>query len=365
MQLFQHALQTVFGVFLDALTFLRLCLSPAATIAAENLFLRKQLGLFVERKVKPRRATDSIRFTLGRLSCWFDWREALIVVKPDTLIQWHRKGFRLFWKWKSRPRGRPQVPSNVRKLIREMALSNPTWGEERIADELLLKIGIRISPRTVRRYMPKTPKCPADPKQRWMTFVRNHAKAIIASDFFVVVTASFQLVYVFVIIEVASRRVLHFNVTRHPTAGWTLQQLRECIVGDERYRFLIYDRDRIYSRELDGSLKTLGLTVLKTPRKAPKANAICERWIGSARRECLDFMIPISETHIRKTLRCWVDHYNRARPHSSLWPGTPDPSSPRAELQEQRHCIPKDCRVVATSILCGLHHEYRLEKIAA
>src|SRR5262249_52031172 len=134
-------------------------------------------------------ATDSIRFTRGQLSRWFDWREALIVVQQETLTRWHRKGFRLFWKWKSRPRGRPPVPADVRKLIREMARSNPTWGEERIADELLLKIGIQISPRTVRRYMPDAPGRPTDPKQRWMTFVRNHAKAIIASDFFVVVTA--------------------------------------------------------------------------------------------------------------------------------------------------------------------------------
>jgi len=146
---------------------LQLCLRPTATVASENLFLRKQLGLFVERKVKPRRATDATRFTLARLSRWFDWQKALIVVKPDTLIRWHRKGFCLFWKWKSRPRGRPPVPANVRKLIKEMAFNNPTWGEELIADELLLKIGIRISPRTVRRYMPKAPKRPADPKQRW------------------------------------------------------------------------------------------------------------------------------------------------------------------------------------------------------
>jgi putative transposase len=198
-----------------------------------------------------------------------------------------------------------------------------------------------------------------------MTFVRNHAKAIIASDFFVVVTATFQLVYVFVIIEVATRRVLHFNVTRHPTADWTLQQFRECIAGDEGYRFVIHDRDRIYSSDLDAALKTLGLTVLRTPHKAPKANAICERWIGSARRECLDFIIPISEAHIRQTLKCWVAHYNRGRPHSSLGPGTPDPNSPKAALQAQRHCIPKDCRVAVTSILGGLHHEYGLERIAA
>jgi len=213
--------------------------------------------------------------------------------------------------------------------------------------------------------MPKSPQRPADPKQRWMTFMHNHAKAIIATNFFIVVTATFKLVYVFVIMEVANRRVLHFNVTRHPTADWTLQQFRECIVGDEGYRFIIHDRDRIYSRDLEPGLKALGLTILKTPRKAPKANAICERWIGSARRECLDFMILISETHIRQTLRSWVEHYNRARPHSSLGPGTPDPTSPKADLQAQRHSIPKDCRVVAKSILGGLHHEYRLEKIAA
>src|SRR5215469_10985257 len=227
MESFEHLIRTIFAVLLDIVTFTRLCLRTTTAVAAENLFLRKQLDLFVERQIKPRRATDSIRFTLARLSRWFDWRNALIAVKPDTLIRWHRKGFRLFWK---RPRGRPQVPADVRKLIAEMALNNPTWGEERIADELLLKIGTRVSPRTVRRYMPETPQRPADPKQRWMTFVRNHANAIIASDFFVVVTATFQLVYVFVIIEVASRRVLHFNITHHPTAE-SLQQLRECTSG--------------------------------------------------------------------------------------------------------------------------------------
>ena len=167
---------------------------PTTAVAAENLFLRKQLGLFVERKIKPRRATDAIRFTLARLSRLFDWRSALTIVKPDTLIRWHRKRFRLFWRWKSRPPGRPCVPAELRKLIVEMATNNPTWGEERIADELLLNIGVQVSPRTVRRYMPKPPQRPAEPKQRWMTFVRNHAKAIIACDFFVVVTATFQLI---------------------------------------------------------------------------------------------------------------------------------------------------------------------------
>jgi putative transposase len=355
----------VFQIAADGLTFLRLCFCSPASVAAENLFLRKQLALYVERQKKPRRATDSIRFTLGQLCRFFDWRDALIIVKPDTLVRWHRKGFRLFWKWKSRPRGRPRLPDDVRELIAEIATNNPTWGEERIADELLLKIGIQVSPRTVRRYMPKKPRRPIDPSQRWMTFVRNHANAVIACDFFVVVTAKFQLVYAFVVMEIGTRRIIHSNITTHPTAEWTLQQFRECITGEEGYRFVINDRDRIYSGELDQSLKSLGLTVLKTPYKSPQANAFCERLIGSARRECLDFILPLNEAHLRQTLKSWIVHYNRGRRHSSLGPGMPDASSPKAECRSKRHEIPKDCRVASTSILGGLHHEYRLERIAA
>jgi len=164
------------------------------------------------------------------------------------------------------------VPADLRKLIVEMAMNNPTWGEERIANELLLKIGVQISPRTIRRYIPKNPRRPADPAQRWMTFVRNHTKAIIAADFFVVVTATFRLAYVFMIMELDTRRILHSNVTQHPAAEWTLQQFRECVTVEEGYRFIIHDRDRIYSCPLDQSLKSLGLTVLKTPYKSPQAN---------------------------------------------------------------------------------------------
>src|SRR3989449_4332288 len=146
-------------------------------------------------------------------------------------------------------------------------------------------------PRTVRRYMPTEPKHPGMTSQRWMTFVRNHAKAIIARDFFIVVTATFRLVCVFVIMEIGTRRILHFNTTCHPTAEWTLQQFRECVTGEEPYKFIIHDRDSIYSKELDSSLRSLGLRVLRTPYRSPQANAFCERLIGSARRECLDFMI--------------------------------------------------------------------------
>lgn len=224
MQSFLHTLRTISGVFLDALTFIKLCFKLRTTVAAENLFLRKQLGLFIERKAKPHRATDAIRFTLARLSRLFDWRNALTIVKPDTLIHWHRKGFRLFWKHKSRPRGRPRIPVQLRKLIADMASNNPTWGEERIADELLLKIGIRISPRTVRRYMPKLPRRAADPRQRWMTFVRNHAKVIVACDFFVVMTATFQFLSGY--LAVASRPKgscgVLWHCTKCPSEYWKL-----------------------------------------------------------------------------------------------------------------------------------------------
>ena len=246
-----------------------------------------------------------------------------------------------------------------------MATSNPTWGEERIANELLLKIGIQISPRTVRRYMPTNPKRPKVPSQRWMTFVRNHAKAIIAADFFIVATTTFRLVYVLVVMEIGTRRILRVNVTRHPTALWTLQQFRECVSGDEGYRFIIHDRDSIFSRELDASLGTLGLKVLRTPYRSPPANAFCERLIGSARRECLDFIIPFDEEHIRQILKLWAAHYNRSRPHSSLGPTFPDPSVQKAELQIKRHRLPTDHLIVVRPILGGLHHEYRLQRIAA
>jgi putative transposase len=209
-------------LLLDALRFIRLSLRRHCALAAENLFLRKQLALYLERKVKARRASDASRLTLVLLSRLFAWRRALTIVQPDTFSRWHRKGFRLFWRWKSKPRGRPRVPAELQKLIVEMANENPTWGEERIAAELLLKFGIRISPRTVRRYMPEDTSCRRGPSsQRWVTFVRNHAQGLLACDFFVGVTGSFRVLYVFVIMEVGTRKIAHCNVTTHPTADWT------------------------------------------------------------------------------------------------------------------------------------------------
>jgi putative transposase len=359
---------TLLTLLVDACRYLRLCLRSPAGLAAENLFLRKQLALYQERHVTPQRTTHATRIVLVWLSRWFDWRQALCVVQPETFLRWHREGFRLFWRWQSR-RGRPRIPAELQALIRQMARENPTWGQERIANELLLKLGLRVSPRTVRKYMP-TPLGRGSgtrvPSQRWATFVRNHAQAIVACDFCVAITATFCLLYVFVVIEHASRRLLHVNVTAHPTAAWTLQQLREAIPSDHGYRFLIHDRDRLFSHALDQSIRHLGLKVLKTPVRTPVANAICERFIGTLRRECLDFVIPLTENHLRRLVRAWVQFYNAHRPHMSLGPGIPQPlASLPVPWQPDRHCLPASVCVTSRLILGGLHHDYRLEHQAA
>jgi putative transposase len=203
------ALRTVLRIACDLLRLVSAAGRSHAQLAAENLFLRKQLALYVEREVKPRRADDATRIALVALSWLIDWRTILTVVKPDTLIRWHRKGFQLVWRWKSRPRGRPRLPADLQRLIAEMAMANRTWGEERIASELLLKLAIRVSPRTVRRYMPPgaAPRGGAQ-SQTWSTFVRNHVSAVLACDFFVAVTATFRMFYVFVVLEVGTRRIL-------------------------------------------------------------------------------------------------------------------------------------------------------------
>jgi transposase InsO family protein len=339
--------------------------SPVA-LAAENLFLRKQLALSQERSITPRRATRATRLTLIWLARCFDWHRALVIVRPATLIRWHRQGFRLFWRWTARS-GRPPIPTDLQALIRPMARANPTWGEEHIANELLLKLGLRVSPRTVRKYLPThldSGRGQRARSQRWRTFVRNHAQAIIAGDF-CVVTATFRLLYVLVVIEHVTRRLLYVNVTAHPTAQWTLQQLREAIPADHAYRFLIHDRDAIFSQELDQCIRHLGLKVLKTPVRSPQANALCERLLGTMRRECLDFVIPLTENHLRHLLNEWAAHYNKGRPHMALGPGIPEP--PRSlpvPLQTHQHRLPAHVHVVAHPILGGLHHEYRLEERA-
>jgi putative transposase len=247
----QHCLPTAVAVRLDLSRFALLMARSPSALAAENLFLRKQLA-FQERKAKPRRAADAARWIMVTLSHLFQWRGALVNVKADTFIGWHRQGFRLFWRWKSKPTGRPRLPKELQRLISEMAAENPTWGEERIANELKLKLGIRVSPRTVEKYLRRGgPVRTPDPRQRWLTFLHNHANVIVACDFFVVVTATFRILHVFAILELGTRRTLHLNVTAHPTADWTLQQFREALSDDHPHRFVIHERDSIFSREFD------------------------------------------------------------------------------------------------------------------
>jgi putative transposase len=289
-------------------------------------------------------------------------------VTPRTFIGWHRKGFQLLWGRKCQS-GRPRIPPDLQRLIRTMARENPSWGEERIANELLVKLGLRVSPRTIRKYLPKSPAAPdGKPRrdQRWSTFLKNHAAGIIACDFCVVASATFRTLYLFVVMEHASRRIIHLNVTAHPSAAWTLQQLREAIPSDHTYRFILHDRDAIFSSGLDDSLARLGLEVIETPVQSPQANALCERLIGTLRRECLDWVIPLTEEHLRETLRSWLPHYNRGRPHTSLGSGFPVPRRHcPVQVQRRRHRFDRPSRVVAHSVLNGLHHEYSLLARAA
>src|SRR5579862_2989338 len=263
----------------------------------------------------------------------------------------------------------PQRPSpaagNLRELIRKMDRENPTWGEERIANELSLKLGIAVSPRTVRKYLNSFRPSGTTDNQRWSTFVRNHARVVVACDFLISVTASFRVLYVFVAMEIGSRRILHCNATEHPTAEWTMQQFREFLAFDHPYRFVVHDRDSIFSLRLDQELNGFGVRALKTPARTPQANAFCERLVGTIRRECFDFLIPINERHARILLREFAKHYNRGRPHSCLGPGIPEPPYESVPAGIHRHLLPAGYHVKSMPVLGGLHHEYCLEKEAA
>ncbi len=250
-----------------------------------------------------------------------------------------------------------------------MARDNPVWGEERIAAERLLKLRLRVSPRTVRRYMDQGRGGGGGPRrahgQRWAAFVRNHAQALVACNFCVVVTAAFRMLPVFVGLAGGSRWLLHGTATARPTAAWTLQQLREILVQPHSCRFVLHDRDSIHSVWLDAAVTAMGVRVLRTPVQAPLANAVCERLLGSLRRECLDSLIPLGEDHLRQTLPAWKVHFNRGRPPAWLGPGPPEPSPGLPAPPLTGHQLPQDTQVVARSILGGLYHEYGLERLAA
>jgi putative transposase len=319
-----------------------------AALQLENLALRHQIGVLqrsARKRLKLNPGDRLLWVWLSRL--WRDWRSALAIVKPETVLAWHRAGFRLFWTWKvqhGKP-GRPAISREVRDLIRRMCRENSGWGAPRIHGELL-KLGIDIGESSVSEYMvhghqPRS--------QNWRTFLENHAKQLVSIDFFTVPTIRFQVLYVFLVLAHDRRRILHFNVTAHPTAEWTGQQLRETFPFDQLPRYLLRDRDAIFGNEFRGQVRDMGIhEVLSTPR-APWQRAYVERVIGSIRRECLDPMIVFHETSLRRILGSYFDYYHRSRTHLSLSKDSPEPRS----IQP-----PEMGSVVAVSQVGGLHHRY-------
>jgi len=283
---------------------------------------------------------------------WGDWRSALAIVKPETVIAWHRKGFRLFWTWKVRrgKAGRPAVTREVRDLIRRLSRENPLWGAPHIHGELL-KLGLEIGETSVGKYMLRRRK---PPSQTWRTFLDNHVKDLVSVDLFTVPTIRFQILYVFLVLAHDRRRVIHFNVTAHPTAEWTGQQLREAFPFDQSPRYLLRDRDGIFGDDFRKQVHDMKIEEVLSAPRSPWQRAYVERVIGSIRRECLDHVIVFGEGSFCRTLSSYFFYYDRTRPHLSLEKDAPEP----------RHLQPPELgRVLALREVGGLHHRY--ERCAA
>ena len=284
------------------------------SLVLENLALRHQLAV-LRRNRRPLHLTSRDRILWVILSrVWPDWRGSLAIVQPKTVVAWHRKGWRLYWRWKSRGRGRPAVSAEVRHLIRRMSRENPLWGAPRIHGELL-KLGYEVSEATAAKYMVKGPR---PPSPTWRTFIRNHFSEIAAIDFFTVPTLTFRTLYVFVVLSLDRRRVTHFNVTDSPTAQWTAMQIVQAFPFDTAPRFLVRDRDKIYGEKVVNTLRAIGVKQVVTSRKSPWQNGYVERVIGSVRRECLDHMIVLNDRHLRRILGEYFEYYNEARTHLGL-----------------------------------------------
>jgi transposase InsO family protein len=271
-----------------------------------------------------------------------------MIFKPDTLVRWHRKGFRLYWTWKSSRRqcGRPAIDPDVRELIRTMSRYNTGWGAPRIHGELQM-LGIQISESTVAKYMIRHRK---PPSQTWRTFLDNHVSDLVSVDFFTVPTATFRILYVFVILRHDRREIVHFNVTEHPTAQWTAQQIIEAFPFETAPRYLLRDRDCIYGAQFRTRVKSLGIEEVLTAPRSPWQSPYVERLIGSIRRECLNHVIIFNERHLRRQLKSYITYYQEARTHLSLDKQSPVPRS----IQD-----PDQGNIVAIPHVGGLHHEYR------
>jgi transposase InsO family protein len=312
-------------------------------LEAENAALRHQL-VVLRRKLKGRaRLTNNDRWFFVQLYRWFpSILPALMIIRPDTLVRWHRAGFRRYWRWRSRsPGGRPPIEAESRALIRQMSTENLLWGAPRIHGELL-KLGFELAQSSVARYMVKHR---GPPSQAWRTFLRNHAPDIAAMDLFVVPTIGFRMLYGFVIVR--RRDLVWINVTTHPTAEWVARQITEAFPWDMAPRYMIRDRDRIYGIVVTRRLRATGIRDRPTAPASPWQSGIAERLIGSIRRECVDHMIVLGEAHLRRILKSYADYYNGVRTHRSL-----NKDAPVSRLVQRAGVIR------SRAILGGLHHHY-------
>ncbi len=325
-------------------------LRPRNDLLMENLVLRQQLAVYARRQTRPRLRDGDRIFWSVVARAWRPWRVHLQLVQPETVIRWHRTAWRRYWTWKSRGRrpGRRRIDAELRDLIRRFARENPRWGAMRIVGELRA-LGYAVSSRTVRRYRSEALRRP--PSQSWRTFLDNHARDIWAVDLFTVQTLRLRTLYAIVFIAHDRRRIVHVSVTRHPTAEWVWRQLLEATPWGEEPRHLIRDRDRCNGAEFVAKASRIGIHTIVTPVRAPNANAVAERVIGTLRRECLDHLIVLNERHLVRVLQEYVDHYNTTRPHRTLRLDSPSGRQPRAKPHAA-------ATVLRHQVLGGLHSEY-------
>jgi transposase InsO family protein len=328
--------------------FLHVLVSPFKTQArleAEIVLLRHQLSMLRQRVPSRPKLTVADRLLFVWLYRLFpSVLNAMTIVQPETVIRWHRTGFRQYWRWKSRTRGGwPRIPREIRRLIREMSLANRLWGAPRIHGELL-KLGIEVAQSTVGKYMAKSGR---GSSQTWKTFLRNHAAGIGAMDFLVVPTVGFRLLFVLVVLKHERRRLISLSVTAHPTAEWIARQITDAFPWDEAPDYMIRDRDGCYGQAVTKRLAAMGIRDHPTASRSPWQNGQAERLIGSIRRECLDHIVIFGEAHLRRILAAYAGYYNELRTHLSL-----ENDSPR------HRPVQRLGQLAAQPILGGLHHHY-------
>jgi putative transposase len=320
-------------------------------LVLENLALRQQLAAFKSRGRSARIRPADRAFWLVLRRVWSAWRDALVFVKPDTVVRWHRSSFKIYWNWisqRGRRTGRPAVGAELRDLIRKMATENG-WGAPRIHGELKM-LGLDISERTVSRCLRGLRRQP-EARPSWLTFLRNHREVIAAMDLFVVCTATFRLLYVLFVIRHGRRQIVHLNVAEHPTAAWVVQQIREAFPYDTAPKYFIFDRDSIFSAEVVGAVTAAGAEPTRTAYRSPWQNGTAERWISSARRDLLDHVIILDERHLLRLLREYVRYHHDDRTHLGLGKDTPA----RRAVEGRTSA---GAKVVALPRVGGLHHRY-------